>query len=122
MKLCVNIPDVKILVVWQGCNIRSLLDLADLLLPHVSAHADYTYAILHEIQMEHLGITTPGDILQHSLTGVGPNHLAFAEACRHFYYVECNIPDIVDKLAADCDIAGSQLVVQRKRFLIVDLG
>lgn len=122
MKLCINIPDVKILVAWQGCNIKSLLDLAEKLLPYVPAHADYVYTVLHAIQMEYLGVTLPGDIPQHSLFGVGPNHIAFFEACRHFYYVESNLPDIVDLLAADHDLAGSQLIVQRTKFMIVDQG
>lgn len=122
MKICAYIPDVKILVAWQGCNIKPLLDLAEKLLPYVPAHADYIYTMLHVLQMEYLGVTLPGDIPQHSLFGVGPNHLLFAEACRHFYYVECSLPDIVDRLTADHDLAGSKLVVQRTKFMIVDQG
>lgn len=120
MKLCVDIPDVKILVMWQGANIKPLLDLAEILLPHVPCKAEYVHTILHSIQMDYLAIEVPWDITQHTLTGVGPNHLAFAEACRHFYYVEHSFPELVDKLVDGLELAGSQLIVQRSKFLIVD--
>lgn len=122
MRLCIGIPDIKILAGWNAASIKPLIDLAELTLPHVNAKADYIYEVLHMIHLEYLGISPPGDITQHTLTGVSLNHLAFIETCRHFYYVEYNFPELVDALLCGYDLSGTKLLSQRTKFMIVDQG